>query len=54
VAFLSTTGRGTKALYFSNTTPKSWRPDWFSWSECTPENAGIQIFVANSWVKSVA
>src|ERR1044072_4382555 len=32
--------------FFSNTTPKSWRPDWLTGPECTPANESIQIFIA--------
>src|SRR5689334_523759 len=32
--------------FFSNTTPKSWRPDWLIGPECTPANERIQTIIA--------
>ena len=53
VAFLSTTGCGTKAL-FSNATPKAWTFRRFNWPECTPAIQCIQIFLIFSWPETVA
>ena len=46
VAFLSTTSRGAKALFFTNARRKAGVPT-VSWPECTPAIQSIQFFCAN-------